>query len=164
MEQQGHRYRPGIKLMEQQGHRYRPSIKLMEQQGHRYRPGIKLIEQQGHRYIGQASSSWSSRDTGIGQAFSSWSSRDTGIDQALSSLRIRILLLIKLVRIFDHCLHSTDHSWLHFKPLNLARFTEPDPVFHLNVYPDPASQNNADPVLQLCLQVRELSGFEFRHF
>jgi hypothetical protein len=83
-------------------------------------------------------------------------------------IRVRILLLIKVMRIFNHLLHLSFHasiasahcpSKLHFGPLQLLQFdvnADPDPDFTLMrtvSRTGPASQNtvmwiHADPDLQ----------------
>jgi hypothetical protein len=79
---------------------------------------------------------------------------------------IQILLLIKEIRIYDHC--PTDPPALHFEPLRLhferprpstAPFeplkllnfdfnADPDPAFNSNADPDPAFKNDEDADLQ----------------
>ncbi len=71
-------------------------------------------------------------------------------------------------------LHS-DHSYsrLHFEPTSLhckrplsLHVSKPLKLqsVDFNVDPDPASQFNADPDSPPCLRVRQLSGFDSRHF
>jgi len=81
-------------------------------------------------------------------------------DPLFKSMRIPILLLIKVMRICDH--GPTEPPDLHFEPPRLyfgspRLHLEPrrlmsydfhallDPAFHCNADPDAASKNNADP-------------------
>ncbi len=77
--------------------------------------------------------------------------------QLFISMRIRILLLIKVMRICDHwptdppssILSVNGPLWLHIEPQNLLIFfylnADPGPAFHSTPDPDSASINNADP-------------------
>jgi hypothetical protein len=67
--------------------------------------------------------------------------------QLFTSMQIRIRILIKVTRICDHW--PTDPPDLHFEPLHLnleprklLKFvdSDPDPAFHSNADPDPASK------------------------
>jgi hypothetical protein len=52
----------------------------------------------------------------------------------------RILLLVKVMQICDHC--STDPAWTHSEPLKLLNTEfnrDTDPAFHSNTDPDQAS-------------------------
>jgi|688.fasta_scaffold71344_2 hypothetical protein len=71
------------------------------------------------------------------------------------------VLLIEVMRIYHHrpqtlqgsIVSVQGHPWLYSEPLQLLNFDfdsdmDTDPAVHSNAYPDPTSQNNADPDLQ----------------